>query len=383
MQRTTRENYARRVKKFSYKEVQSIALGWADRFFGFKFSSIVNCYKSLLPTTGSSSEEQVEAEGLKLDHHKMFFIFGDSLFDAGNNIYLDGKYSPAAYYPFGFTYFTNATGRLCDGRIVPDFIAQFANLPPIPPSLQPGATISYGVNFASAGATVLDSYPGQSLKYLNLRKQLSQFKEVTRKLNATLGSSRTREVLSKAVYLFSIGGDDYGDYYSNLAEEGRSPTWSEQQQQVNAVISNLTRALTEIYEQGARKIAFQNVGPMGCVPQFQINYPNLSWSCAPELLSMPILHNKELYGALTDFAERLEGFKFSVFDYFSSLLDRIDHPSDYGFESGSTPCYVSNDNGYKGLGSDKSGNTKLCEYPAAYLFFDVYGHTTQHANQHH
>lgn len=126
--------------------------------------------------------------------HKALFVFGDSLFDPGNNQYLkDTTEAVATTWPYGETYFKRPTGRLSDGRIVPDLIgtyntsilflvnhliicncgfvlmcilhlvaAQFANLPIIPPYLQPGShQFTDGANFASAGAGVLDAtHPG-------------------------------------------------------------------------------------------------------------------------------------------------------------------------------------------------------------------------------
>ena len=55
---------------------------------------------------------------------KRLYIFGDSLFDAGNLQYLPNEkdYIVSIHYPYGFTYFMNAAGRNCDGRIVPDFL---------------------------------------------------------------------------------------------------------------------------------------------------------------------------------------------------------------------------------------------------------------------
>ncbi|KAJ6753951.1 GDSL-LIKE LIPASE/ACYLHYDROLASE [Salix purpurea] len=54
------------------------------------------------------------------------------------------------------TYFKHPTGRISDGRLIPDFIAEFAKLPLIPLYLQPGDhKLTYGVNFASGGAGAL------------------------------------------------------------------------------------------------------------------------------------------------------------------------------------------------------------------------------------
>ncbi|KAL5583406.1 hypothetical protein UlMin_015848 [Ulmus minor] len=89
--------------------------------------------------------------------HAAFFIFGDSLYDAGNNNYI--KTLPdfqSNYWPYGETFFGFPTGRTTDGRIIPDFIREYAKLPLIPPYLHPGVRdYTYGVNFASAAAGAL------------------------------------------------------------------------------------------------------------------------------------------------------------------------------------------------------------------------------------
>lgn len=41
--------------------------------------------------------------------------------------------------------------------------------------------------------------------------QLENFKKVEKSLRQKLGSSETTKILSRAVYLFSIGGNDYHD----------------------------------------------------------------------------------------------------------------------------------------------------------------------------
>lgn len=112
----------------------------------------------------------------------MFFIFGDSLFDAGNNKYINTTDQRANFWPYGETFFRHPTGRFSDGRLIPDFIgksqcivfssirvdlvfrwslflaaAEYAKLPFLPPYLQHGSNqLKYGANFAFAGAGALD-----------------------------------------------------------------------------------------------------------------------------------------------------------------------------------------------------------------------------------
>ncbi|XVE93116.1 hypothetical protein REPUB_Repub01dG0162500 [Reevesia pubescens] len=89
--------------------------------------------------------------------HVALFIFGDSLFDPGNNNYINTTFDfQANFWPYGETFFNYPTGRFSDGRLIPDFIAQFAGLPIIPTYLEPGNhKFTDGVNFASGGAGAL------------------------------------------------------------------------------------------------------------------------------------------------------------------------------------------------------------------------------------
>lgn len=56
---------------------------------------------------------------------KLLFVFGDSLFDPGNNQYLSnsGKLASTSY-PYGMDMNNKSTGRFSDGLIVPDYIGK-------------------------------------------------------------------------------------------------------------------------------------------------------------------------------------------------------------------------------------------------------------------
>jgi hypothetical protein len=57
--------------------------------------------------------------------HGALFIFGDSFYDAGNNIYLNTNIPKLNIFPYGETYFKHPTGRVSDGRLIPDFIGKY------------------------------------------------------------------------------------------------------------------------------------------------------------------------------------------------------------------------------------------------------------------
>nr|XP_027103244.1 GDSL esterase/lipase 1-like [Coffea arabica] len=108
---------------------------------------------------------------------------------------------------------------LCDGPVIPDFIpdfiAEYAKLPFLPPCLRIGYQyqLAYGTNFASGGAGALvETFPGL---VIDLQKQLWYFKEVKKQLRLNLGKRGAKQIVSNSVYLFHIGVNDYVNYFTN------------------------------------------------------------------------------------------------------------------------------------------------------------------------
>jgi hypothetical protein len=52
------------------------------------------------------------------------FIFGDSIFDAGNNHFNKNCSAQADFPPYGSSFFHRPTGRFTNGRTVADFICE-------------------------------------------------------------------------------------------------------------------------------------------------------------------------------------------------------------------------------------------------------------------
>ncbi|XP_041017971.1 GDSL esterase/lipase 1-like isoform X2 [Juglans microcarpa x Juglans regia] len=320
---------------------------------------------SLLHSVSCNGQPKAQGE------HKTLFVFGDSLFDPGNNQYLNDSVEGGALpWPYGETYFGHSTGRLSDGRLVPDFVAQFAKLPILPPYLQPiTRRFTDGANFASAGGGVLvQTHPGT----------LSYFKSVVKSLRQKLGDVEAKKLLMKAVYLFSIGGNDYFSFYTQYP----NATQPYRRQYVGMVIGNLTSVLEEIHGLGGRKIAFQNAGPLGCLPAMKARDPQLGSECAEEPSALARLHNRALANVLKKLENKLPGFKYSIFDYYSALGDRVQNPSKYGFKNGKAACCGSG--AYKGqnCGGGRNGTEPFesCSNPNEYVWFDG-GHTTERANR--
>ncbi|KAL3511576.1 hypothetical protein ACH5RR_024293 [Cinchona calisaya] len=192
------------------------------------------------------------SQSKSFDHHlplkpkAPLFVFGDSLYDPGNNNYINTTPDfQANFLPYGETFFEFATGRFSDGCLIPDFIAKYANLPLIPPYFQSSYhQFPLGVNFASGGGGALvETHEG---KAIDLNKQLSYFKDVEKQLRRNLGNKETNQLLSNAVYMFSIGGNDL------LAPNPIFKNFSSQEY-IKIIVGNFTAVLKEVYKAGGRK----------------------------------------------------------------------------------------------------------------------------------
>ncbi|KAL9355104.1 hypothetical protein Peur_053074 [Populus x canadensis] len=302
------------------------------------------------------------------------FIFGGSWNDVGNNNYMESAIK-ANFLPYGETFFKNATGRASNGRLVPDFIAGFAKLPLIPPYLSPGnSEFTNGLNFASAGAGALtETNVGMTI---GLKTQLSFFKYTKKHLNVKLGEAKTKTLLSRALYMFSIGSSDYITFATHKTTEHASYT---REEYVKTVIGNLTDAIQEIHSMGGRKFGFSNLGDVGCSPFLRAlnEAKNINGSgCMDEVTVLAELHNNALAKALKKLERKLEGFKYSNFDLFAASKERIDNPSKYGFKEGKVACCGTGP--YKGNLTGCCPKT-VCDNVNDYLFFDGV-HPTEKAN---
>ncbi|KAK9716618.1 hypothetical protein RND81_06G245800 [Saponaria officinalis] len=297
-----------------------------------------------------------------------FYVFGDSLYDTGMAFYID-KGPVADSYPYGTTYFRRPAGRFSDGRLIPDFIAQFANLPFPEPYFKPNFTdFSKSVNFADAAAGVLvDGRPNT----LNLELQTDYYVEMVGKMEKEYGVEKTAKLVSNAVHIFNTGANDYVDLWNQNAKP-LDPSLVNSL--VNKILGNFTLHLTRMYYQGARKFAFHGFGPVGCLPGFLED----DGSCSESLNELMKLHNEKFAPMAATWARKLPGFKYTIYDFYTSLSARIANGTKYGFEETQRACCGSGPFNGKFSCMDKV-NFTLCEEPTKHLWFDA-GHPSEKAD---
>ncbi|XP_031128549.1 GDSL esterase/lipase 1-like [Ipomoea triloba] len=312
----------------------------------------------------------------------VMFVFGDSLYDAGNNNYINTTNDfKANFRPYGETSFPDPTGRFADGLLIPDHIAKFANKPEfVKPYLaikKQNGRFSNGVNFASAGAGSLDGTNAGLV--ISLKPQLGYFKKVSQQLKQEMGIIKSKRLLSNAVYMFSIGSNDYSTFITNSTLlNSYTPN-----QYVDMVVGNMSTVFQEIYKEGGRKFAILSVGAIGCVPSARAaNFQPGSSECLEILQTLAKSHNEALQKLLKNLATKLRGFKYSYFDYFQSAIDTISNPSANGFTEVKDACCGSG----KFRGDPSCGGQRgmtvfeLCPDVNNFLFWD-YNHPTEKANK--
>ncbi|KAL9241900.1 hypothetical protein vseg_015960 [Gypsophila vaccaria] len=318
-----------------------------------------------------SSEAEIEAKLPAMDLQRWpLYVFGDSLYDTGMGFYVD-KGPAADSYPYGNTYFKKPAGRFSDGRLIPDFIAQFANLPFPEPYRNPNLTdFTKSVNFADAAAGVLVDGRNNTL---NLKLQTEFFVEMVEKMERQYGKEKTRKLVSNAVLVFNIGSNDYVDIWIKNPKPLNS---SFVNSFVNKILGNFTVAVTSMYNQGARKFAFQSYGPMGCLPLF---LDKENGNCAEELSALAKLHNDRFAAVAKTWARRLPGLKYIIYDFYTSLTAHIVNGRKYGFKETKTACCGSGPFNAKFTCMEKA-NFTLCDDIPSHLFFDP-AHPTEEGDR--
>ncbi|KAE8703892.1 GDSL esterase/lipase [Hibiscus syriacus] len=232
-------------------------------------------------------------------------VFGDSSVDSGNNNFIP-TIAKCNFEPYGRDFPGGIpTGRFCNGRLPPDFISEGFELKPIIPAyLDPAfniADFATGVCFASA-ATGYDNATADVLKVIPLWKEVEYYKEYQKKLRAYLGDRTANEVISEALYVISIGTNDFVENYYALPKRKSQFTVQQYEDFIIGIAENSVR---QIYNLGAWKLSLTGHPPMGCLP---------------------------LKATVAKLNRDLPGLKVFFADAYELLSQLITKPSQYGFE---------------------------------------------------
>ncbi|XP_030547901.2 GDSL esterase/lipase 7-like [Rhodamnia argentea] len=266
------------------------------------------------------------------------YVFGDSLVDSGNNNLLP-TLAKANYLPYGHDFPRGTTGRFTNGRTVVDFLAGFLGLPYAPPflSFRTSGVIT-GLNFASGGCGILPETGSVTGKCLNLDDQVRLFESYAANDLPRLfkSSDEFSGNLTKSIFAFSIGSNDYLSNYLNPTLYSTSKTY-EPQPFAQLLVASLSRHLERLYNVGARKFVVFEIGPIGCIPTIA-KKPNHDGVCdgGPNLLVS--YFNQMLQPMLENMTSSLAGSMFVLSRANGIGYDAVINPSKYGLTDSTNPC---------------------------------------------
>ncbi|CAI0475352.1 unnamed protein product [Linum tenue] len=147
------------------------------------------------------------ADGSRAARVPCYFIFGDSLYDSGNNNNLNTSVK-VNYSPYGIDFPAGPTGRFSNGRTAADIIGETLGFKDfIPPfaSNPDDRQILVGVNYASGSAGILVQSGKQGGDNVDLSKQLRNHKVTVSRIVKKLGSKKAAfEHLARKVALAGI-----------------------------------------------------------------------------------------------------------------------------------------------------------------------------------
>ncbi|XP_051184039.1 GDSL esterase/lipase At5g45910 [Lolium perenne] len=267
------------------------------------------------------------------------FTFGDSYIDTGNFVIMAAPALPVWQDkpPYGMTFFGHPMGRISDGRVIVDFIAEQLGLPLLPASLQNSTDVSKGVNFAVGGATAIDVG-------LYERNKLVQLKLLNNSLNVQLGwferlkpsicntTKGCRDRFRKA--LFFVGEFGVNDY-SFLWSAGK--TEEEVRSYVPKVVQKIAMAVERLINEGAAYLVVPGNPPNGCSPTmltFRLslnrtdNYDYIG--CLNDINRVARRHNSFLRLAIGALRVKYPHTTIIFADFYHPIISIIEKPNRFG-----------------------------------------------------
>ncbi|WOH00521.1 hypothetical protein DCAR_0519886 [Daucus carota subsp. sativus] len=276
------------------------------------------------------------------------FNFGDSNSDTGSMSAAFASKLP----PNGDAFFGRPSGRVSNGRLVIDFLAESLGKPFLHSYLDSmAANFSHGASFSTSGSTItppkylIPVYfvpHGWSPFPLYVQfVQFTQFKDRSEMIyNQDPNFKYTvpkKEHFSKALYTIDIGQNDIGmGLFTNNSIEA-----------VKASVPNMMEGLKShikgIYSLGARTFWIHNTGPIGCLPYILTNFPvsdkdTDSAGCSIPHNEISKHYNYKLKEAVYELRRELPSSAITLVDIYSVKYSIYKEAKSLGFKEPLKAC---------------------------------------------
>ncbi|ESQ50542.1 hypothetical protein EUTSA_v10022764mg [Eutrema salsugineum] len=295
-----------------------------------------------------------------------YFVFGDSVFDNGNNNGLNTT-AKVNYSPYGIDLARGPTGRFSNGRNIPDFIAELMKFSDyIPPFTGASPEQAHtGLNYASGGGGLLEETSHHLGDIISFEKQIENHRKMIMTANVP------PEKLKQCLYTINIGSNDYLNNYFMPDDQYNTSRLFTYNQYADFLIQRYRSYLKLLYVQGARKVALFGVSKLGCTPRMIASHGG-GRGCAAEVNTAVEPFNKNLKALVREFNTNFADATFTYVDIFTGqttlayagLGFAVTQESCCTVEQGEELC---------------AANKPVCESRRQYVYWDNV-HSTERAN---
>ncbi|XP_074269766.1 GDSL esterase/lipase At1g29660-like [Silene latifolia] len=289
-----------------------------------------------------------------------YFIFGDSLSDAGNNNDLVTN-AKANYAPYGVDFPGGlATGRFTNGLTSVDILTGLVGIQGLisPFSTAYGSEIRKGVNYASGSVGILSKTGFHLGDRIWLSRQVKNHGITISKLQSMVDGP-VNKYLNKCLYTINIGNNDYINNYF-MPKLYSSKNDFNPDQFATLLVTEYEQLLQTLYEFGARRTAIFGLGLIGCIPA-QMRMNNVTF-CVKEINDAVDIMNQKLVKLVDSLNVKLVGAKFTFID-----ITAVQKASPLSFDV--TCCELRSD-------YQCEANVPPCDFRDVYAFMDGF-HPTE------
>jgi hypothetical protein len=161
-----------------------------------------------------------------------------------------------------------------------------------------------------------------------LWKELEYYKDYQNKLRAYVGDRKANERFSQALYLMSLGTNDFLENYYTIPTRRSQFTVRQYEDFLVGLARNF---ITELYHLGGRKISITGVPPMGCLPLERTTNIMGHHDCLQEYNDVAMEFNGKLECLASQLKRELPGLRLlytrTAYDTFDQIIRT---PAAYG-----------------------------------------------------
>lgn len=160
-----------------------------------------------------------------------------------------------------------------------------------------------------------------------LWQEMEYYKEYQVNLRGYLGKEKATEILGEALYLISIGTNDFMENYYIFPSRSKEYSVEEYRD----FLLRIARVfITELYQLGGRKIAISGLPPMGCLPLERTMNIFSERECVQKYNNVALDFNAKLQEMIKKLNKVLAGIRLVPANPYDILLDTIQNPQKYG-----------------------------------------------------